>query len=70
MLTPLAQWMAKTGTSGSAIGRHVGVSRQVVAYWVHGVRVPQLRHAIAIHALTRGAVTYEQLAFPAGGEKK
>jgi transcriptional regulator with XRE-family HTH domain len=52
-----AQWLEKDGRTQSEIARVLGTTRQAVQSWVAGRVRPTLYYALAVEALTGGAVT-------------
>lgn len=52
----LTEWLAATRETQSGFAQTLGVPRQTVQAWATGGRRPTLYYALAVEALTDGAV--------------
>jgi transcriptional regulator with XRE-family HTH domain len=65
----LATWLTKNGMSDADFGKKIGVERQTVHRYKLGERYPERSVLLAIHKVTKGAVTANDFAYPGLAEK-
>lgn len=58
-MTTFSKWMQSHNMSQSDVASRLGVTRQAVHVWCIGRSPPSLYHALALEALTGGAVSAE-----------
>lgn len=53
----LDKWLARQGLSHTTFAHQIGVSQQMVSYWIGGRNKPNLKAMAAIEKATEGQVT-------------
>lgn len=55
-------WLEKVGQTDSWLAVQLGLSRPAVSGYRTGKTIPRLEHAVKIHKLSKGEVSYEEMA--------
>ena len=57
----LAEYLAKSDMNASELARRIGVSRQMVSQWIHGIRQVAAERVLTIERETDGKVSRHEL---------
>ena len=57
----IRSYLETNGISQSAFARTIGVKQPTVHKWVHGLSLPDVRHARVIVEITKGTVSLDDM---------